>query len=159
MSPQFVRSQFIRFTAVGSLAATVLFAAACGSSDLGGDRLKAIKTGDTRAKVAEVMGNGPLASTSSADSTRMMQGYRLQRYITNGTTHEILWYREAPGSIEDSLVASLVTPIVIVGDTVVGWGWSFFNKYASANGLPNPSKDAARMDSIAKSQLPSGKTP
>lgn len=159
MSPQFVRSQFIRFTIASSLAATVFFAAACGSSDLGGDKLKEIKTGDTRAKVAEVMGTGPLTSTTGADSSRMMNGYRLQRYVNNGATHEILWYREAPGSIEDSLVAALVTPIVIVGDTVVGWGWRFFNKYATTNGLPNPSKDAARMDSISKAQTQGVRTP
>lgn len=159
MTPQFVRTQLVRFTTMSVLAGAVIFAAACGSSDLGGDKLKALKTGDTRAKVAEVMGTGPLSATSEADSTRMMQGYRLQRYVTNGNTHEIIWYREEPGSIEDSLVAHLVTPVVLVSDTVVGWGWSFFNKYASTNGLPNPSKDAGRLDSIAKSQMPSGKTP
>jgi hypothetical protein len=159
MTPQLVRSQFARFTTLSILAGAVVFAAACGSSDLGGDKLKALKTGDTRAKVAEVMGNGPLTAISEADSTRMMQGYRLQRYVTNGTTHEIIWYREQPGSIEDSLVAHLVTPVVMVSDTLVGWGWSFFNKYASANGLPNPSKDAARLDSIAKSQMQGAKTP
>lgn len=159
MNPQFVRSQFIRFTTLSVLAGAVVLAAACGSSDLGGDKLKALKTGDTRAKVAEVMGTGPLTSSTGADSTRLMQGYRLQRYVTNGTTHEIIWYREKPGTLEDGLDASLVTPVVLVADTVVGWGWNFFSKYAAKNGLPDPSKDASRLDSIAKSQMSKAKTP
>ncbi len=148
MSPRFVRSKVARAAALISLA----FVAACGSDDVGNAKLKALKTGDSKNRIAEIVGTGPIVAASGADSMRVVLGYRIQKYVANGSMHEILWYRETPGTLEDSLSKTANTPIVLNGDTLVGWGWDFYDKYAEKNGLPNPSKDAARIDSISKAQ-------
>ena len=50
MSPRFVRSKVTRATALISLA----FVAACGSDDVGNAKLKALKTGDSKNRIAEM---------------------------------------------------------------------------------------------------------
>jgi hypothetical protein len=141
---------------LGSAAlASALVLAACGPSDLGAAKLKPLKTGTPRATVLSTMGTGPLAPTSPMEQPRIVNGFRRQMYITNGGNgYEVLWYREEPGTVEDPILKERETPLVLVGDTLVGWGWKFYTPYAKKEKLPDPSHDAARLDSIYKSQNP-----
>ncbi len=148
MSPRFVRSKFARSW---SLFIFVLVTA-CGSDDVGSAKLKALKTGDNKARIAAIIGDGPIVANTDADKLRVALGYRVQKFVSNGVMHEILWYRESPGTLEDELSKVGNTPIVLTADTLVGWGWDFYDEYAVKNGLPNPSRDAARLDSISKAQ-------
>ncbi len=140
---------------VGAALLTTLALVACGPSDVGASKLKAIPKGAPRATILAAMGTGPLAPTKAADEPRIVNGFRHQRYITNGgQSYELFWYREEPGTVEDPILKNRETPIVVVGDTLVGWGWKFFTPYAKQERLPDPSQDQARLDSIAKAHEP-----
>lgn len=134
---------------------TTLALAACGPSDVGASKLKSLPKGAPRASILAAMGTGPLSPTQPAEQIRIVNGFRYQRFITNGgQSYELLWYRDEPGTLADPILKTRETPIVVVGDTLVGWGWKFFTPYAKTIPLPDPSQDQARMDSIYKSQNP-----
>lgn len=139
--------------AVGAIA---LLLAACGPSDVGASRLKPLKPGADRSLVVSTMGNGPLASNVAADAPRLVSGYRRQAFISNGRTIEVLWYREAPGSLNDPILKTVETPIVVEADTLVGWGWKFYPKFAADNNIPDPERDRKWQDSVDKAALKSG---
>lgn len=137
-----------------AVAAATLMLAACAPSDIGKAKLKAIPEGSKREAVVGAMGTGPLAPTTVADEPRIVNGFRHQVYITAGQQFEIIWYREAPGMLSDPITRETDTPVVIQGDSLAGWGWKFFTPFAAKLNLPDPSHDKARVDSIAKSQIP-----
>lgn len=129
---------------------------ACGSSDIGADRLKALEPGTNRSVVVAAMGAGPLASAVPTDAPRLVNGFRRQAFITNGRNLEILWYREAPGSLNDPILRAAETPVVIEADTLVGWGWEFFPQFAADNNIPDPEQTQRWEDSVAKAARPQG---
>jgi len=133
-----------------------LLLAACGPSDVGASRLKSLETGADRSLVVSTMGNGPLASNVAADAPRLISGFRRQAFIVNGRTIEVLWYREAPGSLNDPILKTAETPIVIEADTLVGWGWKFYPQFAAENNIPDPERDRKWQDSSNKAALKSG---
>lgn len=124
---------------------------ACGPSDLGADRLKPIKSGASQAELLQAMGEGPLVA-SGADTIRVINGFRRQEYLVQGRMYEVIWYRAEPGSLTDPITKERETPIVLNADTVMGWGWKYYQERARALDLPDPTRDAARLDSISKSQ-------
>ncbi len=130
--------------------------AACGPSDVGASRLKSVEPGTNRAVVVAAMGNGPLASAVASDAPRLVNGFRRQAFITQGRNLEVLWYREAPGSLNDPIERRLETPIVIEADTLVGWGWKFYPQFAADNNLPDPERDRVWQDSVNKAAAKSG---
>lgn len=142
-----------------TVAAALLLAgalAACGPSDVGASRLKALDPGASRDAVVAAMGAGPLASADTKDVPRLVNGFRRQAFITNGRAVEILWYREAPGSLDDPILRTAETPVVIEADTLVGWGWKFFPQFASDNNIPDPERGQRWEDSVAKASAPQG---
>lgn len=142
-----------RGIAVGALS---LLLAACGPSDVGASRLKSLETGADRSLVVSTMGNGPLASNVAADGPRLVNGFRRQAFIVNGRTIEVLWYREAPGSLSDPILKTAETPVVIEADTLVGWGWKFYPQFAADHNIPDPEQDRKWQDSVDKAALKSG---
>lgn len=137
---------------------TTLVLAACGPSDVGASRLKPLKTGAKRDAVLAAMGTGPLSPVDRSQEPRIVNGFRHNVYLANGGSYEILWYREEPGTVEDPILKTRETPIVIVADTMLGWGWKFYTPYAKQERLPDPSQDKARLDSIYKAQNPDSLT-
>jgi len=133
-----------------------MFLAACGSSDVGASRLKSLKSGADRSLVVSAMGNGPLASNVAADAPRLVNGFRRQAFISNGQTIEVLWYRETPGSLNDPILKTEETPVVIQSDTLVGWGWKFYPQFAADHNIPDPEQDRKWQDSVDKAALKSG---
>ena len=138
-----------------ALAASAMLVACGGGGDLGADRLADVKSGDSRDALLTTLGNGPLAATGS-DTLRLANGYRRQRYFVNGVTYEVIWFRAEPGSLQDDIVRERETPILLAADTVMGWGWSFFDTKARELDLPNPMREKARLDSIANAQQGGG---
>jgi hypothetical protein len=138
-----------------SLLGTALFVSACGPSDVGASRLKSLETGAARSVVVASMGAGPLASNVATDAPRLVNGFRRQAFVSEGRMVEVLWYREAPGSLNDPILRENETPIVIEADTLVGWGWKFYPQYAADHNLPDPERDRRWQDSVNKAALKS----
>jgi len=138
-------------------AALLLATVACGTGDsdaVGASKLDAIEEGMPKDSVLPLLGTGPLIPIKAPDVLRLANGFRTQIYLVNGANYQVIYYREALGSLEDSISRTVETPILLKNDTVMGWGWSFYEKKSSEIGLPNPLNGAARLDSIGKSQQP-----
>ncbi|MBL0169148.1 MAG: hypothetical protein IPP90_00255 [Gemmatimonadaceae bacterium] len=154
MLSSFVRSvPRVPCLALASLTLALVLGA-CGSDDVGAARLKSLKGGTARAEVLSTIGEGQIKPVQPADSLRIVSGYRVSKYMADGMTHEVLWYRDSTGTMESPIGRTSDTPVVIVNDTVAGWGWKFYDKYSAAHKLPNPSKDKERLDSIYRAQQP-----
>jgi hypothetical protein len=151
MRPAFVRTR--RASALLAATATLTLLAACGADDVGAAKLNALKHGSPRSEVLTVLGTGSTKPFQPTDSLRIVSGYRVARYLSDGLTHEIIWYREIAGTTEDSITRTTDTPVVIVNDTLAGWGWGFYDKYAAQHKIPNPGRDRERLDSISQAQL------
>ena len=141
---------FVRIAAAAAFGSLMM---ACGPSDLVGDtKLDPIEGGMPVARVAEIIGNGPLKPLQPSDSLRLYNGFRTQVFLVSGSQYRVIWYREAAGSIEDAITREVETPILMHADTVVGKGWSFYDDKAAELGIPNPYRDRERLDSISESQ-------
>lgn len=137
------------------LGAMLLFAAACGPSDLvGKEKLNPIKDGASPAEVAAVIGEGPLKALQPADSMRIFHGFRTQVFLSEGKSYRVIWYREKAGSIEDPITREVETPVLLENDKVIGKGWTAFDEKSKEYNLPNPYRSGERLDSISKSLVP-----
>jgi hypothetical protein len=136
------------------VSAALLFSVvACGPSDVvGKEKLDPIKEGMTKQAVLPIIGNGPIQPVNAPDVVRLTNGYRTQAYLVNGANYSVIWYREAAGTLDDSISRQTDTPILFRNDTVMGWGWSYYDKKSGELGLPNPLNERARLDSIARAQ-------
>lgn len=138
--------------------ASLITLAACGGGDVGASKLKKAHSGMPRDSVLELMGTGTVAATGG-DSSRVVNGFRHQRFLMNAQMFEILWYRETPGSVTEPILKEVETPVVLAGDTVAGWGWKYYADQGLKLGLPdvmkinqmNATADSARKaDSTAR---------
>ena len=126
-----------------SVFASVLFTltlviAACGDSgELGSSKLKSVQAGATREQVLGAIGRGQLTA-EGIDTMRVVNGFRLEEFFQDGTTYSVIWYREQPGTIADTVRRTTDTPIVFAGDSMTGWGWDFYMQWASEKGIPKP---------------------
>jgi hypothetical protein len=134
MMASHVRARLFSLLTVGALVAV----AACGPSDIGAGKLKGVDHGTTRAELLERIGQGTLTAANSVDSVRLVNGHLHQVFLSKGEQYEVIWLRETPGSLGDSLSRTTQTPIVLHADTVEGWGWKFFEKRSLETGIPNP---------------------
>lgn len=121
------------------LALTTLTAVAACNSDLGASRLKNTHQGMRRDSVIEILGQGPLTATGM-DTVRLVNGHRSQAFFINGRPINVVWYREQPGTLRDSIVPSTDTPVVFTDDTLAGWGWKYFLADGAKLGLIDPRK-------------------
>jgi len=126
-----------------SVFASVLFAltvviTACGDTgELGSSKLKSVESGATREQVLAAIGRGQLTA-EGIDTMRVVNGFRLEEFFQDGTTYSVIWYREQPGTIADTVRRTTDTPIVFAGDSMTGWGWDFYMQWASEKGIPKP---------------------
>jgi hypothetical protein len=154
-------SSFVVRTRALLSVALVLIAVACaGESDaVGASKLDAVEEGMPKDSVLPIIGTGPLTPIKAPDVLRLVNGYRTQIYLVNGVNYQVIYYREALGSLEDSISRAVETPILLKNDTVMGWGWNYYEEKSAELGIPNPLNSAARLDSIAKSQQPGAPKP
>lgn len=148
-------SSFVVRTRALVSVALVLAVIACGGGEsdaVGASKLDAIDEGMPKDSVLPIIGTGPLTPIKAPDVLRLVNGFRTQIYLVNGVNYQVIYYREALGSLEDSISRAVETPILLKNDTVMGWGWNYYEKASADLGLPNPLNKAARLDSIAKSQ-------
>ncbi len=138
-----------------ALLGAIAFAlAACGSDDVGNAKISQIDNGMTKDSVFAILGEGPLVAVDAFEQPQVERGFRRQQYLMNGETYSVVWYREQPGSLNDAIVDTISTPILLQGDTVIAAGWKAFNKKSLELNIPNPARDKERLDSISKSQAP-----
>ena len=136
-------------------AALILAAVACGTGEsdaVGANKLDAIEEGMPKDSVLPIIGTGPLTPIQASDVLRLVNGYRTQIYMVNGVNYQVIYYREALGMLADSISRAVETPILLKNDTVMGWGWDFYEEQSNKLGIPNPLNQGARLDSIAKAQ-------
>ena len=155
VSTRFARVASSRWRLLGAALATSLLVA-CGG-DLGEEKLKSIPPGANRDAVLSTLGTGPVAAVRENDQLRVVSGFRRQGFVTKARQIEVVWYREQPGSLEDPITQKTETPVVIEADSLLGWGWKFYHPLADSLKLPDPIKDAARIDSMSKAQQPKSK--
>lgn len=142
------------FAASLSLVALAMLAACGGSSDIGASRLKETHPGMPRDSVLAVMGQGTVGATGG-DSSRVVNGFRHQRFFMNAQLFEVLWYREVPGSVTEKILKEAETPVVLANDTLAGWGWKYYTEQGIKLGLPDVMKlnaMAAKQDSANAKQ-------
>jgi hypothetical protein len=131
MHPAFVRRRLAPLVTL-ALAAVVT---ACGG-DVGASRLRKTHAGMPRDSVLQIMGTGAVAATG-ADTARVVNGFRAQRYLLNGNEVEVLWYQETPGGVNDVFTQEGMTPVVLANDTLAGWGWKYYLADGIKLGIPN----------------------
>ena len=131
-------------------ASLALWALTACAGDLGEAKLKAIPKGAKRDVVLAALGTGPLTAMRENDALRVVSGFRRQVFITQARQIEVVWYREEPGTLNDVITQKTETPVVIEADSLVGWGWKFYSPFAIEMKLPDPMREAFRLDSMAK---------
>lgn len=142
------------FAASLSLVALAVLGACGGNSDIGASRLKETHPGMPRDSVLAIMGQGTVGATGG-DSSRVVNGFRHQRFLMNAQLFEVLWYREVPGSVNEKILKEAETPVVLANDTLAGWGWKYYTEQGIKLGLPDVMKlnaMAAKQDSANAKQ-------
>lgn len=137
-----------RFRSALFAAAAVSFAA-CGSDEVGAERLKPVHAGMPKDSLMTIMGMGPLTA-QYADTMRLDHGFRVDKYLIDGKVYEVLYYREQPGNVAEPVVQQIETPVVLTGSKVLGWGWKFYVKEGIEKlRLPTPLREQAPPSSGA----------
>ena len=138
-----------------ALTGGLVFLAACGDKEVGADILEPIEAGVTKDSLLKVMGKGPLTGFY-ADTLRIVNGFRYDKYLVNGQYFEVLYYREQPGNVAEAVEQYVETPIVLKDDKVLGWGWKFYVEEGIERiHLPTPLKEkVAPQKPIPANPLP-----
>jgi hypothetical protein len=113
--------------------ATLIAVAACAGAVEGevekDPRLLQMTAGISRDSALRILGSG----SSTGDS--LANVYRREIYLIQGQTLEILFY--SPEGLKEGQGAaaaeSTLRPVVLTGNMVAGWGWTFFDSVARVN--------------------------
>lgn len=115
--------------------------AACGSDEVGAERLEDVHAGMPKDSLMTIMGTGPLTATYS-DTMRLDHGFRVEKFLIDGRILEVLYYREKPGDVKEPVAQYTETPIVLADGKVLGWGWEFYVEEGMGKlKLPTPIKE------------------
>jgi hypothetical protein len=133
-----MKKTHVRLSSALLVGATVMLAA-CGDKEVGAKLLKPVHAGMPRDSVVTLFGKGPLTG-NYADTLRIENGFRHSAYLIDSKTYEVLYYREAPGSVTEGVDKLVETPVVLLDGKVLGWGWKYYGKAMSEYRLPDPLK-------------------
>jgi hypothetical protein len=140
---------------------TLIALAACG----GGDRalrLPKLPDGGSRADVLAALGSGPLTAIGN-DTLRLADGFRRQVFMVGGHRYEVIFFRRAPGSLEEDITRDVEVPVVLRDDVLLHSGWEKYDQLAGEVGLPNwrarDAAEAARLRSLAPAPLEAATQP
>ena len=99
--------------------------AGCGDANL-----KQLSVGITRDSVLKILALG----STGTDSTPNV--YREERYLNAGKFITMLLYTNT-GKEEgvDSIPERELSPVVLLNDTLTGWGWAYHDSVARANNI------------------------
>lgn len=114
---------------VAALSVTLVALTACADKNI-----KQLTVGIARDSVLKILGQGSTASDSTPNV------YREERYLNAGHMLTMLMYSNT-GKKEgaDTIPEADLVPVVLVDDTLTGWGWEHFDSVALANNIaPRP---------------------
>jgi hypothetical protein len=138
-----MKRSFFRSSAL--LAGLLVWVSACNDRhDVGEKLLKPVHEGMPKDSLSLIMGKGPLTALY-ADTLRVENGFRRSVYFIDGAMFEVLYYREEAGDVSEPVLLDVETPIVVVDNKVLGWGWDYYMEAAQQYKLPTP--PPARPDS------------
>lgn len=115
--------------------------AACGEREAGAAKLKKLDSGISTDSMFSILGMGPMSAQGN-DSVRLLNGYRFSRFLSEGRMFSVIYVRDEPGNVSDTLYRDLETPIVLVNDTVAVWGWKRYTKLGKTYRFP-PAPDGS----------------
>jgi hypothetical protein len=119
----------------GAVMLAALSVAACGERQAGAAKLKKLDSGISTDSMFTILGAGPVTAEGN-DSVRVLNGYRYSRFLSDGRMFSVVYVRDEPGTVADSLYRDLETPIVLVDDTVAVWGWKPYAKLGETYKFP-----------------------
>lgn len=131
-----MKTFLVRIAVLAALSVTL---GACFSDyqEVGEDRLASVDAGMPKDSVLAIMGDGPLTA-EFADTLRVTNGFRRSSYFVNGNSYEVLYYREEPGNVTETVEQDRETPILLQDGKVLGWGWKFYVDAMKKYNLPSP---------------------
>jgi len=99
--------------------------AGCGDANI-----KQLTVGIHRDSVLRILGQGSTASDTTPNV------YRVERYLHDGHMITMLMYTKT-GKEEgaDTIPERELTPVVLLDDTLTGWGWTHHDSVARANSI------------------------
>lgn len=120
---------------VALLALVALPACADPPAPPGQEALAEMETGWTRADVMDRLPEGDLAED---DAPRVLEGYALERYFTDGANVEVVWLHRPGSGGEVTDARTDLNPVVFREGLLDGWGWEHFDRRAEEWGLRSP---------------------
>jgi hypothetical protein len=109
-------SRVHRWAIVAGVVAFGVLVSGCERPD---PRLKSLSVGITKDSVLKIMG---------AEKPR-----RLDPYLIAGQYIEAMYYPKPGASSPEATQDRKMTPLIIVDNTLKGWGWTFWDSVASAH--------------------------
>ncbi|MGH7711200.1 MAG: hypothetical protein ACREOG_07945 [Gemmatimonadaceae bacterium] len=101
---------------------------ACGDA-----RLRELKVGMTRDSVLIALGSAP------PDSEAFL--FDKDQYIVDGKSIEVFYYDpKSRLAFVDSVPGEELTPVVLLGGKVAGWGWDYWDSVATSIRVQPPHK-------------------
>lgn len=149
-----MRSHLVHRSAALLAIAVATLVAACGG-DVGSDKLDDTETGMSRDSVLAIIGRGAIGARG-ADTGRLVNGHHRQAYFIDGRTIELIWYRERAGGLSDTISTETHTPIILVGDSLAGWGWDYYLGEGLKLGIPDIRKPKVVAPAIIPGVVPPG---
>ena len=109
---------------------------ACGDTSPalpGSEQLAEVEEGTPRDDVMALLPQGELDVEAQT-----LNGYRLNRYLADGSTIEVVWLHRQGSGGEFQEPREDMTPVVFRDGALDGWGWAHFDERAEAWSLPVP---------------------
>ena len=98
------------------------------------EQLGYLEIGMPREIVLETMGTETFATDVAINNP-----YRIEMFKSNdGTMVEVLFYYTDVKDDDNAISDSEMTPLVLIDDELVGWGWFCLRQYLPAESLPKP---------------------
>ena len=116
--------------------AFLLVVSACGDTTPalpGSEALAEVEEGTPRDEVMALLPQGELDVEAQT-----LNGYRLNRYLADGSTIEVVWLHRQGSGGEFQEPRQDMTPVVFRDGALDGWGWAHFDERAEAWSLPVP---------------------
>ena len=99
----------------------------------GSEALAEVEEGTPRDDVMALLPQGELDVEAQT-----LNGYRLNRYLTDGATVEVVWLHRQGSGGDFQEPRQDLTPVIFRDGALDGWGWDHFDERAEAWSLPVP---------------------
>jgi hypothetical protein len=99
-------------------------------------KLYRLERGQTREQVLEEMGTEPQEYNTGVLSSGVVDNpYASESHQAAGEKIEIFYYATHIKNSDGIITSDELTPLVLVDDVLVGWGWTYLDAFAEQNDL------------------------